>query len=701
MEKVKKYIIDDKNLIEEWDWEKNKDLDPNKLNIGSYKKAWWVCKTCGGKWQTQIYLRQSHKCPYCSNNKVLEGYNDLATTNPELLKIWNYEKNTEIKPTMISHGSTKTVWWKCEKGHEWKSKISDITHGNRCPYCSNQKILTGYNDLATQYPEVLQYWDYDKNEKSPTELAKSSKYKAWWKCQKGHSYQMMVAAKVRGNYHSCPICNKYKRVSLPEKIIYYYLSKSFKNIEENYQPEWIKPKELDIYLKDLKIGIEYDGYRYHKDIQQDLSKDILCEQNGIQLIRIREKECPDYNSSALKIKLKESYNSRYKYIEEALEELQKALNIKIDIDIEKDFDDILKLIYIGNKNNCIAISNPEILDEWDYDENEKIGISPFNVSKGTSLKANWICNKGHKYKASIATKTNQHTGCPYCNGRKILQGFNDLATTNPELIDEWDYEKNIKTPEQVSKFDIRKYYWKCKNGHEYKSAISMRTTQNCGCPICSGHQTLEGYNDIKTNYPELMKEWDYEKNNIEHIYPEKEKKGSNKNAWWICKNGHSYKAKISGRIRGTGCPYCSGKKVLKGFNDIATTNPELLKQWDYEKNRIRPDEITKGSHIKIWWICDKEHSYEATISGRIRGTGCPYCSGNKVLKGFNDLATTNPELLEKWNYERNNELGITPETITNCRKEKVWWKCKNGHEYQRLVQNQRKGSGKCPICKEK
>ena len=67
----------------------------------------------------------------------------------------------------------------------------------------------------------------------------------------------------------------------------------------------------------------------------------------------------------------------------------------------------------------------------------------------------------------------------------------------------------------------------------------------------------------------------------------------------------------------------------------------------------------------------------------------------------NNICITNPELLEKWNYERNNELGITPETITNCRKEKVWWKCKNGHEYQRLVQNQRKGSGKCPICKEK
>ena len=79
-----------------------------------------------------------------------------------------------------------------------------------------------------------------------------------------------------------------------------------------------------------------------------------------------------------------------------------------------------------------------------------------------------------------------------------------------------------------------------------------------------------------------------------------------------------------------------------------------MKEWDYSKNTIKPDEVTKGTHKKIWWICSNNHSYEATIPARRRGTGCPYCSGNKILVGFNDLATTNPELLEKWNYEKNN-----------------------------------------------
>lgn len=154
------------------------------------------------------------------------------------------------------------------------------------------------------------------------------------------------------------------------------------------------------------------------------------------------------------------------------------------------------------------------------------------------------------------------------------------------------------------------------------------------------------------------------------------------------------------KSKGTCCPYCSGNKVLKGFNDIASTNPELLKEWDYSKNTIKPDEVTKGTHKKIWWICSNNHSYEATIPARRRGTGCPYCSGNKILVGFNDLATTNPELLEKWNYEKNNKLGITPKSISKSYSKKVWWKCKNGHEYQRHVYNERKGSGRCPICKK-
>ena len=130
---------------------------------------------------------------------------------------------------------------------------------------------------------------------------------------------------------------------------------------------------------------------------------------------------------------------------------------------------------------------------------------------------------------------------------------------------------------------------------------------------------------------ELMKEWNQEKNILYN--PADLTSGSSKKVWWKCEKGHEYKSSIVNRTKskGTCCPYCSGNKVLKGFNDIASTNSELLKEWDYSKNTIKPDEVTKGTHKKIWWICSNNHSYEATIPARRRGTGCPYCSGNKIL----------------------------------------------------------------------
>lgn len=692
------------DLLKEWDYEENNKngIYPNKITNGGKEKVSWKCSK-GHKWKAIIRSRiKGSGCPYCSNNLVLEGYNDLVTTNPEILKYWNYEKNESLSPKDYSHGSTKKVWWKCEKGHEWQAKISELTRGNRCPICANQKILSGYNDLQTQYPDIVQYWNYEKNIEKPSEIAAKSNKKYWWKCPKGHSYQMVVNAKTRGNYHSCPICNKYKRVSVPEKIIYFYLKKRYDNIIENYKAEWLNQKEIDMFIPEINTGIEYDGFRYHQSIKEDLEKDKLCDDNNIKLIRIREKECPDYESSSIKIKITNSYSANYNYISEALEKIEKVLNIHINVNIERDLPEVLKIIDIGEKNNCIAITNPEILDEWDYEKNEKMNITPYNVTKGTPLKAYFICEKGHSYKAAISMKTEQHTGCPYCNGRKILSGYNDLATIRPDLVKEWDYEKNDKNPQEVSATSIKKVWWKCEKGHEYQASISSRLN-NCNCPYCSGHQTLTGFNDIKSLYPKLLEEeWDYEKNNKLGIFPEKEKRGSEKKVWWKCKKGHSYCSKINARIgKGTGCPYCANKKILIGYNDLASTNHELLKEWDYEKNKIKPTEVSNGSDKKVWWKCERGHSYETSIVNRKNGQGCPYCSGNKVLVGFNDLATTHPEVLDRWDYEKNQELGITPQSISKSYSKKVWWKCSNGHSYLREVYNQRKGKGRCPICREK
>ncbi|MDY6383893.1 MAG: zinc-ribbon domain-containing protein, partial [Cyanobacteriota bacterium] len=141
-------------LVKKWNYEKNGDLKPTQVTAGSNKKVWWKCSK-GHEWQAKIASRSNGSgCPYCSNVKLLTGYNDLATTNPELAKEWNYEKNGDLKPTQVMKGCGKKVWWKCTKGHEWQTRIANRSKEKGCPYCSSQKVLAGYNDLATANPEL-------------------------------------------------------------------------------------------------------------------------------------------------------------------------------------------------------------------------------------------------------------------------------------------------------------------------------------------------------------------------------------------------------------------------------------------------------------------------------------------------------------------------------------------------------------------
>ncbi|MBR4117488.1 MAG: zinc-ribbon domain-containing protein, partial [Methanocorpusculum sp.] len=178
--------------------------------------------------------------------------------------------------------------------------------------------------------------------------------------------------------------------------------------------------------------------------------------------------------------------------------------------------------------------------------------------------------------------------------------------------------------------------------------------------------------------------------------------GSSKKVWWKCSIcGYEWKSIVCDRNSDTGCPACSGKVTVSGINDLATTNPNLVKEWHPTKNgSITPYNVTKCSNKKVWWTCDKGHEWEAKISRRTSGDNCPYCSSRKVLKGYNDLATLNPELAKEWHPTKNGDFK--PSDITSGSDKKVWWKCKVcGHEWQAVIGSRNRGRG-CPECaKEK
>jgi hypothetical protein len=207
------------------------------------------------------------------------------------------------------------------------------------------------------------------------------------------------------------------------------------------------------------------------------------------------------------------------------------------------------------------------------------------------------------------------------------------------------------------------------------------------------HDKLQG--DVSKD---VLMEWDYEKNG--NLKPDMFYKGSHRKVWWKCKKGHSYLGAMYHRMSKdvpTKCPYCANQKVLKGFNDLLSVYPNLVEQWNYDKNDKGPSEYTSKSYKKVWWKCDKGHEWEATINKRVMGRNCPICSGKRTLSGFNDLASLFPSIAKEWNYEKNGELR--PENVTKGSNKILWWRCKEGHEWQAMINKRTSRNSGCPLCK--
>ena len=258
-------------------------------------------------------------------------------------------------------------------------------------------------------------------------------------------------------------------------------------------------------------------------------------------------------------------------------------------------------------------------------------------------------------------------------------------------------------PSQVSRSSGRKVWWQCSQhpDHEWQATIS-NMSRGMGCPICSGEKILKGFNDLETLRSDLCKEWHPVKNG--DLRPSQFAEKSNKKVWWLCAKNpkHEWESKISNRSLGTGCPICTNSIVLEGFNDLATTHPDLSKQWHPAKNfPLEPTCIFAGSGQKAWWQCSQhsDHEWQATISSRSsQGVGCPICAGQQLLQGFNDLATTHPKIANEWHPNKNHHL--TPKQVMAGSKKRVWWQCSvdSGHEWETAISNRLRTG--CPSCAE-
>lgn len=351
-------------LLDQWDSQRNGQLTPQSISYGSKKRVWWRCDN-GHTWEAIVHTRSTNHsgCPYCTRKRVWSG-TGLDATHPELAAQWHPSKNRPLTPDQVLAGSHKSVWWVCEKGHEWKAIIKSRASGCGCPICCNKTIIPGINDLATTHPELAAQWHPTKNKDClPTEVVSGSIRRVWWQCVKGHEWKASISSRVHGT--CCPVCSS-------------------------------------------------------------------------------------------------------------------------------------KIVIPGE--NDLASYSPYIAGQWVREKN--LPLTPEQVSAFSNHRIWWRCQLGHEWQASVAARTNAGSGCPYCAGKKVLPGFNDLETLYPQIASQWHPTLNGKlTPDQVTSRSHKKVWWKCSEGHVWAAVVYSRTSQQTGCPVCAGRvktNKLKCYSEIES-----------------------------------------------------------------------------------------------------------------------------------------------------------------------------------------------------------
>ena len=289
----------------------------------------------------------------------------------------------------------------------------------------------------------------------------------------------------------------------------------------------------------------------------------------------------------------------------------------------------------------------------------------------------------------------------YAGGLSYVCEHNNFKIMFPNIAKQWCYERNVDLlPEQFTVSSMKPVWWKCEkmpcSCHYWEAPIHNRTARNQACPYC--HSKPCPHNNLKVVYPQIAAEWDYEKNYPHR--PEDYSFCSAKTFHWKCLkatcNCHRWSSSITNRTNiGSGCPFCSGKKICP-HNNFKLLYPQIAAQWDYTKNIGNPEDYPPFSTEEVWWICKKAcecHSWKTRIHGRTsKLMGCPFCKGRPCC--HKNFKTCYPDAAEEWDYEKNDTV---PEQYSLHNPTYVWWKCKKDHEWFASIGGRSYGSS-CPEC---
>ncbi len=411
-------------LAKQWHPTKNGDLTPCDVTAVSGKRVWWKCpKGDDHEWSASAANRvKSGGCPICSNQRLARS-NSLGAVNPELASEWHPTKNRDLTPFDVLPSTNRKVWWKCKKNpdHEWEAKLNNRYNGKGCPICANQKIVKE-NSLGAVNPGLAAQWHPSKNgDLTPFDVAPSATRKVWWKCPKGDDHEWEATVNHRATGTGCPKCNPVW--SVPELRIFSELKMIFPTIQHRAM---VNGFEVDIYLPEIKVGIEYDGIYWHQDkLEKDTEKNEGLD-SSIFLIRVREKDLPLISPHDISVK-KISIATIKKILKVVIKEvtLPDEVELKVQNYFEqkvwvasKLFDKLYSERKSVNFEESLAHLYPELAQEWHPTKNDMLLPEHFTPGAGRSVW--WLGECEHEWEDTINHRTSGRD-CPKCRYKKASQ----------------------------------------------------------------------------------------------------------------------------------------------------------------------------------------------------------------------------------------------------------------------------------------
>ncbi|MBQ6165764.1 MAG: zinc-ribbon domain-containing protein [Clostridia bacterium] len=562
--------------------------------------------------------------------------------------------------------------------------------------------------LAEYRPDLLEEWDYSLNgDLSPYTVSYGSAVAVHWICGRcGNNFVMTVNHRTNRN-SGCPVCAREKRGQA--KTASSAKKNSFQESYPEIAKEWHPSNNGTLTPADVSV-------RSNKKVFW------LCPVCGFEYAAtvnhrtLGKTGCP---KCAGQVK-------------------GKALSLN------------------AAENNNFAVNFPLLAAEWDADANGD--LKPEDVSSNSNYIVGWICSFcGYKWKKSIIKRTHGY-GCPNCT--KAGTSFSELAllfylrkafpdVLHRQKIEDLEFDLFIPCIKTAIEYDGVYYHNSdrarikenakdvfCKtNGitlfrirdpklPDTESAVriscidkqqkhltdAIRELLDRLCPekeievdlvkdapsIISDYRNSVKEHSIAVLFRELLAFWHPTKNLP--LTPEQVTIGKKIKLWWVCPVcGYDYLQDINHKVHGQGCPVCAGKKVVEGYNDLATTHPLIAAQFHKTKNGdLTAAQITAGSKKMIWWLCDVcGYEWQMAPYTRKAGVGCPCCAGKAVKVGFNDLASQYPQLAKEWDYEANGDLR--PESFTKGSSQRINWICSQGHKWNAVIYSRTAGTG-CPVC---